>query len=368
TELRFGFPILLLLMPPAGILMVWLYREFGEESHRGNKLILEHIHEEGAGRIPLRMTPLVLFSTVLTHLVGGSAGREGTAVQMGGRLAAAYGRRLGIEDDDMPGILRCGVAAGFGAVFGTPIAGALFALEVAKQGRPGTAHLLPALAAGLLGDFFCRAWGVGHTHYAIPTLWGTTTGLSLSWLLGALGLGILCAGVARFFIFLLHQMEEGFSRIPMWWGRPLVGSLMLLGLCVILGTTDYLGLGVTADSPEGVSIVGSFEGQVGTLSWFWKALFTAITLASGFKGGEVTPLFFIGSTLGAAVALWTGYPVDLLAGLGFVAVFAGATKTPLACTVMAAELFGAAVLPYAALACAVAFAQSGSTSIYSAKK
>ncbi|WP_377297920.1 voltage-gated chloride channel family protein [Rhizobium sp. SGZ-381] len=375
TRLRFAHPSLIYAMPFAGFAMVWCYQRFGHTAEAGNNLIVEEIHQPGGG-VPLRMAPFILVSTVLTHLVGGSAGREGTAVQLGGSLASAFARLFGLSAPEIRILLMAGIAAGFGAVFGTPIAGAVFALEVLAIGRMQYEALLPALLAAIIADWTCQALGITHTHYAIAALSGVTgdarSGLTFAPLLM---LKVAVAGVvfglaAHAFAELSHRASGAFKTLiaypPL---RPVVASLILLGLVYLAGTRAYLGLGVWSPDPDDATILGFFRpDHIDSVSWAWKALFTIVTLSAGFKGGEVTPLFFIGAGLGSALAGLFGAPVDLFAGLGFVAVFAGATNTPLACLIMGIELFGATHAVYLATACFLAYLCSGHSSIYLAQR
>jgi len=383
TFLHWQYPWLLYLLPVAGILSGLMYHFLGQASEAGNNLVIEQIHEPGGG-VPTRMAPLVLVGTLITHLCGGSAGREGTAVQMGGSLAATLGRLLRLSTDDTRIILTAGVAAGFGAVFGTPLAGAIFALEVLAIGRMSYRALIPCLIASVIADQVESAWGVGHTHYAIVVAGEVTSdslNTTLNWTLtGKVAIAAICFGlVSVLFAELSHVLNWTFKRlIAITWLRPAVGGCIVIALVWLLGERDYLGLGVAANpnTPDAVTIQSSFQaGGAEPLSWFWKLLLTAITVSCGFKGGEVTPLFFIGAALGNVLGQLLGAPLDLMAGLGFVAVFAGATNTPLACTIMAIELFGPGNGPllssgfvvYAAVACFLAFFLSGRSSIYQAQ-
>ncbi|ASW07338.1 voltage-gated chloride channel family protein [Rhizobium sp. 11515TR] len=368
TAARFDHPWLIFLMPVAGFLMVLVYQRFGRGSEGGNNLIVDQIHEPGGG-VPLRMAPFILVSTVLTHLVGGSAGREGTAVQLGGSIASAFAKVFRLTHAEIRILLMAGIAAGFGAVFGTPIAGAVFALEVLTIGRIQYEALIPNLAAAIAADWTCHAWGIEHIQYHIGYLSGTpvSTFHLDALLLIKVGLaGVIFGLAARCFSELSHAASAAFKRFcayaPL---RPVIASAVLIGLVYLLGTRQYLGLGVWSPNPSDATILGFFDpAHVDYWSWFWKALFTIVTLSSGFKGGEVTPLFFIGAALGNALAAILGAPVDLFAALGFVAVFAGATNTPLACMIMGIELFGATHAGYLAVACFLAYICSGHTSIY----
>ncbi|HEX4071994.1 MAG TPA: voltage-gated chloride channel family protein [Planctomycetaceae bacterium] len=384
TQIRFANPAILFFLPIGGLGIGLMYHYFGRSVEGGNNLILDQIHEPNGG-VPTRMAPLVLIGTVLTHLFGGSAGREGTAVQMGGSMAAEIGSRIGISNHDLRILLMAGVAAGFGAVFGTPLAGAVFAMEVLAIGRMSYESLVPCLAASVIGDVTVRAWGIGHSHYYITSVVSSAGLTAHSPLSFPLMFKVIVAAVAFglaavLFAELTHRLHRLFATILPWpVVRPVLGGVLVIALVYALGTRDYLGLGTNADpaTPHAVTIQSCFSAGGATWwSWWWKILFTAVTLSSGFKGGEVTPLFFIGAALGNTAARAMGAPVDLFAGLGFVAVFAGATNTPLACTIMGLELF----LPnspglmnsgfgiYLPVACFVAYLVSGHSGIYSAQR
>lgn len=370
TLLRWQNGWLLYFLPIAGIIIYFIYKHLGKNAEAGNNLIMEEIHEPGGG-VPTRMTPLVLITTVITHLFGGSAGREGTAVQMGGSMAGLIGRWLKLEQQDIRVLLMCGIAAGFGAVFGTPITGAIFALEVLAVGRINHNALMPCFISSVLADFTCSAYGIHHTAYHISFQEVVKSSISFlhfdALLLAKVILAGVCFGLAGYlFAELSHTIKNYSNRfIKVKWLIPAIGGLLIIGLTFALGTTDYLGLGVTNPGDKSVSIVSAFhKGGAEYLSWLWKILFTAITLGMGFKGGEVTPLFFIGAALGNTIAMLTGAPVDLFAGLGFIAVFAGATNTPIACTIMGVELFGGDHILYYAVACFTAYYFSGHSGIY----
>lgn len=374
TNLRMQQPWLLYLLPLAGIVIYMLYKYLGKNSEGGNNLIMDEIHAPGGG-VPARMTPLVLITTIITHLFGGSAGREGTAVQMGGSMAGQLARWYKLDVQDTRILLMTGIAAGFGAVFGTPVTGAIFALEVLAVGKINHRALMPCFIASVLADITCTAYGIHHTTYQVmyqKVIGNTPAFLHFDFLLLLkVILAGMCFGLAGLlFSELSHTIKNYSNRfIKTKWLIPVAGGLLIIALSFTLGTTDYLGLGVSSPDSNAVSIVSSFRaGGADYFSWWWKILFTAITLGMGFKGGEVTPLFFIGAALGNTYAVITGAPVDLMAGLGFIAVFAAATNTPIACTLMGVELFGGDYTLYYAIACFTAYYFSGHSGIYNAQR
>jgi H+/Cl- antiporter ClcA len=369
TRLRWQHEWLIWLLPFAGVLIVWLYKTFGKNTDKGNNLIIDEIHKPNGG-IPFIMMPLVLLTTIITHLFGGSAGREGTAVQMGGSTAALFSKWLKLNNIDKRVLLLCGMSAGFGAVFGTPVAGAVFAIEVIAIGSIKYDAILPCLLAGIVADITCAACGIHHTHYSIASIENLSTQIGDFFLLIKVALaGCIFGLTAALFANTTHFIKQKSSlyiKQPLL--IPIVGGALVIGISYALGTFDYMGLGVTNPN-DGVSIVSAFNnGGVTNFSWLWKLLLTAITLGMGFKGGEVTPLFFIGAALGNVLASCSGSPVDLFAGLGFIAVFAGATNTPLACTIMGVELFGGENVLYFAIACFAAYYCSGHKGIYSSQR
>lgn len=373
TRFRFQHPWILFLLPVSGVAIYFLYRFAGKNAAAGNNLIIDEIHQPGGG-VPLRMAPLVLITTIITHLFGGSAGREGTAVQIGGSLAGLLAQKAKFTEADVRVILTAGIAAGFGAVFGTPLTGAVFAMEVLAIGQIKYNALLPCLMASILADITCSAWGIHHTLYQIANLPAVQQisffKVDILLLVKVVVAGIAFGLVSRLFAQLTHFVQKTTTKyIKIKWLIPIVGGIAVIALTYLLGTRDYLGIGIISDHPNGISLVNAFHAGGATYwSWFWKILFTAITLGTGFKGGEVTPLFFIGATLGNVLAVLLGVPVDLLAGLGFIAVFAGATNTPLACTLMGVELFGGNNLLYYAIACFTAYYFSGKEGIYTSQR
>ena len=366
TLVRWSQQWLLFLLPLAGILIFGIYHFWGKGSEAGNGLLIDGIHNSQT-KVPARMAPLVLFTTLITHLFGGSAGREGTAVQMGGGFAALLSKWFKLKKEDHRLILMCGMAAGFSAVFGTPLAGAVFAVEVIVIGRIQYKEFLPCYFTSIVAHLVCLAWGIQHTRYSIGFAGNNLLLHFDSILVAKTLLAAVAFGLAAFLFAEAHlQVKKQLQKwIPIQWLIPVVGALMVIGLTYLLDNRDYLGLGVLSEKANGVSIVSAFkEGGATPFSWFWKLLFTAITLGSGFKGGEVTPLFFIGATLGNTLAWIMGAPTDVFAALGFIAVFAAATNTIFASTIMGCELFGTEFVLYFLIACFMARLASGYSSIY----
>lgn len=375
-HLRFAHSWLLFLLPLAGLLIHFIYQSIGKSTEKGNNLIMEQIHEAGGG-VPKRMAPIILITTVITHLFGGSAGREGTAVQIGGSIASMFGGWFKLKGNDMRILLTAGVAAGFGAVFGTPLTGAIFALEVLTIGRMEYEALIPALIAAIVGDMTVAAWHVSHVHYHIDIL-PASAPLMVSnlfhfdvLLLVKVIVASAAFGLASYlFAGMVHEIKTICLKIfKLKWMIPVFGGLLIIGLYFVNGKPDYLSLGVDAEYPKAVTITSAFQsGGADTWSWLWKTIYTTVTLGTGFKGGEVTPLFYIGSTLGNTLSGVLNAPVSLFAALGFIAVFAGATNTPLACTFMGIELFGGEHALLFAVACFTAYFFSGHSGIYSAQR
>jgi H+/Cl- antiporter ClcA len=351
------------LLPIGGLIIGLLYYYWGESVAKGNNLLLEE-YENPQKIIPLKMAPLVLFSTLITHLFGGSAGREGTAVQIGGAIADQFTRlssraqsRDKLDTTDRKTLIILGISAGFASVFGTPLAGALFALEVLYFSKINYKSISLSFLTAYIAYFTVEFWHVKHTHYSIPII----PEISFTVLFWIIPVSIIFGLSAMLFSRSTHFWGALFSKTisypPL---RPFIGGIILALAIYFVGTTKYIGLGVPI-------IVDSFSNPNASYDFLLKILFTGFTLGAGFKGGEVTPLFFVGATLGSALSVVVPLPIALLAGMGFVAVFSGATHTPIACTVMGIELFGIESGVFIGIACVIAYFSSGSVGIYNAQ-
>lgn len=351
---------LIYFLPFAGLIISFTYQKYGQSVAAGNNLLIDEIHIPNK-TIPLRMTPLILLSTLGTHLFGGSAGREGTAVQMSGSIADQFTSLFKLEPDKRKTLLMAGISAGFSAAFGTPLAGAIFGIEVISIGRLKRLRLgaIPlCLTTAIIANIVCDLWGTKHSLFTITDL-PEFSWQNIFWaLLAGCAFGI-CALIFSRGSHRLADFLKALLPSSLW--RTFFAGVVIIVLCTLLETHRYLGLGIEV-------IAESFTHPLPSSDFILKMLFTMITLSAGFKGGEVTPLFFIGATLGSSLAGLMPLPTSLLAGMGFVAVFAGAANTPLTCAMMAIELFGASSGIYTAIACFVSYALSGHSGIYKSQK
>lgn len=353
TQYRIHHDWIIWLLPIGGLLVGFSYYYLGKDVVKGNNLLLEE-YENPKQIIPLKMAPLVFFGTIITHLFGGSAGREGTAVQMGGAIADQFTRIFKLDDSERKTLIILGISAGFASVFGTPLAGAVFALEVVYFSKINLKSILLSFIVAYAAYFTVEIWQVKHTHYSIPLVPEiTATNLFYTLICGILfGFAALLFSRSTHFWGLLFSKTIKYPPL-----RPFVGGIILAITIAGFGFSKFSGLGVPV-------IVDSFTNTNAWYDFLLKILFTGFTLGAGFKGGEVTPLFFVGATFGSALSLVVPMPIALLAGMGFVAVFSGATHTPIACTIMGIELFGIESGIYIAIVCVIAYLSSGSVGIY----
>jgi len=360
TDIREKHVWLILFLAPAGWLVGQMYKRLGSSVEAGNNLILEQTHDPTA-TIPIRMTPLILIGTFMTHLFGGSAGREGTAIQTGASLADQLARPFRMEAHDRRILLMAGISAGFASVFGTPLAGAVFGLEVLAIGKISYDAIAPCFMAAFVGDLVTKAWGVHHTIYRVSEVPPMSISGVVYSMIAGVAFGLMGMGFAKLTHWVSHTARKYIANPTL---RPVVGGLIVTVAVFGLGTSHtlkYIGLGIP-------TILGSFDSKLPPYDFAAKTAFTAVTLGTGFKGGEVTPLFYIGSTLGNALSRLLPLPPSLLAAMGFVAVFAGAANTPIASTFMAVELFGAEAGAYAGIACVISYLFSGHAGIYNAQR
>ena len=356
TGVQTKWPWLLYLLPVGGAAIVLLYRVCGMEKDRGTNFVLVAVRENAPLR--LRTAPLVFLSTIITHLVGGSSGREGAILQIGGSISSKIGQWVHLDEKDSRVITMCGMSAAFAALFGTPLAAAIFAMEVVSVGVLYYAALVPCTLSALIGVWVAGLCGVAPTSFPLS---GVPELEPLS-MLRVLVLGLLLALVSILFCRIMHGVSHLYDRFlshPLL--RAIVGGVLVVLLTLLVGSRDYNGAG------SGV-IAAAIGGQARPEAFLLKIVFTALTLGAGFKGGEIVPAFFAGSTFGCVAAPLIGLPAPFGAALGMVAVFCGVTNCPLTSLLLAFEVFGGGGLPLFAIVCAVTYMLSGYDSLYSEQK
>ncbi len=356
TGFRLSHPSMLFFLPVSGLLIVWMYHSFHEERNRGTNMVIDAISSNE--RVTPATGPLIFFSTILTHLGGGSSGREGAALQLGGSIGNSFGEWFKLDERDKKIAIMCGMSAVFSALFGTPVAAAIFSLEVVSIGVLYYAALVPCVFSSFLAVGIARAAGLEGEHFPvemIPALNLKAMGLLVL-------LGILCAAVSILFCVLLHTAEHAYRKyFPDARVRILAGSFLFIALTLLSGTRDYCG------SSMGL-IESSIEGSVRYEAFLMKMLFTAVALGAGFKGGEIVPTLCVGAALGCAFGEITGFAPSLCAACGMAALFAGVTNCPITSLVIALELFGYEGMEYFSIIIAVAFALSGYYGLYASQK
>ena len=352
TQVRLAHSWVLYLMPVGGLAIVGLYRLTKTEGKGTNDVIASvHFGEQ----VPGLLVPVIFVSTVITHLCGGSAGREGAALQIGGGIGYQAGRLLRLGEKDLPLATLCGMSGVFAALFGTPLTATVFALEVISVGVLYYAGLVPCLTAALTGYLVSVLMGVPPTRFTV-----TVPGLEVRTMLLVMVLALLCAVVSILFCRGLHGVEHLLKRtLKNPYLRVAVGAAVLIGL-TLLTNGDYNGAGMEV-------ISRAIAGQADPWAWVWKLLFTAITIGCGFKGGEVVPSFFVGAAFGCVAAGWLGLPAGFGAAMGLVSVFCGAVNCPLASIILSVELFGSGDLLYFAMACSISYLISGYCGLYSSQ-
>ena len=357
SELRGAHPWILWFLPLGGIAIVLLYRLSGMEKDQGTNLVLVAVRE--AEPMRLRTAPLIFLATITTHLVGGSAGREGAALQLGGSLGAWLGRLIRLDAKDRRVMVMCGMSAAFAALFGTPLTAMLFSMEVVSVGVMYYAALVPCTVSALTAFQVAQAMGL---HRAPGYEAGTAAGLSPLSMVQAAALGLLCALVSIVFCKAVHTAPKVYGKyLPNPLLRAAVGGVLVLALTLVTGSQDYNGAG------DGV-IRRMLAGETIPEAFLLKILFTALTLGAGFRGGEIVPALFTGAAFGTLAGPLLGLPHGFGGALGMAAVFCGATNCPLTSMMLAFELFGGAGMPLYALCCGVSYMLSGYYGLYSEQK
>lgn len=345
------------LLPFGGALISFFYKKMGKNAIQGNNLVIEQAN--GADEhIPLRLVPLTLFGTLMTHLLGGSAGREGTAVQMGGSIAEHVGQLLHLNKASRKIVIICGISGGFSAVFGTPLAGTVFGLEVLALGLIRHEALLPSFFSAYFSNLVVKGYGVSHIKYTMALSPAESSSLFFKLLVAGALFGLTGLIFSRSIVVIKKWYTKWMPEPVI---RTFIGGTVVVLLALIINNRSYLGLSLPL-------LDQAFSGEAHPFDFLGKLVFTVFTLGSGYQGGEVTPLFVIGATLGSSLASLLYLPVGFLAGLGFIGVFTGATNTPIACFIMGIELFGSENAIYLFLICVISYICSGNSGIYSAQK
>jgi H+/Cl- antiporter ClcA len=348
TRLYKSTPWLIVSLPFIGLLTVWLYKGPLKTSAGGVKTLLAQI-KAPTNPLPATMGPSIIGTTLLSHLGGASVGREGTALQMGGAIADQGSRWIELTDSERRTLILCGVSAGFAAVFGTPIAAAIFALEFVRQ---RSWAIIPCLATAYLADLVGRKlFFASHANYRLPA----PATYDLKGLGSAVALGLACGGIAWFYVWLSRR--EAARPNPEPYARIFFTGTLFSAAIYFHHSADLTGLGLPV-------IESALVEPAAPLTFIFKLVFTLMCVTAGFRGGEVTPLFFVGATLGSAAAILLSLPLSICASLGFVAVFAGAGAVPLACAFMACELFDWSIGGYALVACAISWLVAGRKGLY----
>ncbi len=355
TELRHHHRWVIFLLPFGGLLITYLYRKFKKAGKIDTNRVILSIRDNQ--NIPLVMVPLIFVSTVITHFLGGSAGREGAALQLGGGIGYNLGRVFKLDGKDMHIIVRSGMSAVFAALFGTPLTAAIFALEVIRVGIFNYAGLLPCIMSAITAFSISGILGLPPVRFFISEIPALPLDLAK-----IIGLAILCALVSILFCISIHKTETLMkSYLKNRYLRTFVGAVLIVFLSLLFSSGDYNGAGTEI-------IANAMVGQVKPEAFLMKIIFTAITIAAGFKGGEIVPAFFVGSTFGCAIAPLFGLDASLAAATGFVCLFCGVVNCPLASIMLAYEVFGGNNILFFAVSCGVSYMMSGYFGLYNSQK
>ena len=359
TSFRTGHSFMIFLLPIAGLLLVFVYQITKMSDDKGTNTIILAARAES--EVKFRQAPLIFIATFITHLFGGSAGREGAALQIGGALVSPLKRLFKMDEHDSSILIMCGMSAGFAALFGTPVASAVFAVEVTIVAAAQYSALVPCMISGVTAAMVSEALGAEAESFIVGGVPALSAENAVQMLL-VIVLGIACAAVSVLFCSVIHKSGELYSKyIKNPYLRIAAGGLIVAVLTVLLGTTDYNGAGMDV-------IKRAFTGDADPVAFLLKIVFTALTLGCGFKGGEIVPSFFVGATFGCTLGGLIGLDPSFGAAVGLIAVFCGVTNCPFASIILSCELFGMNGLPYYAAAIAISYMLSGYTGLYSAQK
>lgn len=355
TDIRLSLPWLIYLLPVGALMIAGIYRVTKTEGE-GTNNIIDSIHDGES--VPVILVPVIFVATVLTHLFGGSAGREGAALQIGGGIGFNIGRAMRLDEKDMRLVTLCGMSAVFAALFGTPLTATVFALEVISVGILYYSGFLPCLISSTVAYGISRLCGIEPMRFTIAA-----QHLDVLMLIRVCILGVVCALVSILFCVAMHKTEQlASSRIKNIYLRAALGGAVIVLFTLLVGTDDYNGIGTAL-------IERALSGEaIPNWAFFWKIVFTAVTIGFGMKGGEIVPTFFIGAAIGAVFAPLIDMPAAFGAAIGLVAVFCGAVNCPIASIILSVELFGSGELVYFALACGVSYMLSGYFGLYSSQK
>ncbi|MFZ5354648.1 MAG: chloride channel protein [Bacillota bacterium] len=357
TDIREANPALLYFLPIGGIIIGYIYKHFGKESDKGNNVVLDYIHN-GQGTVPIRMGFLAFFASFITHLFGGSTGREAAAVQMGGSITAAVTRLFKVDKADQRILFISGISSGFGSAFSAPICGTVFGIEAVSVGHMKYEALIPCFISTFTAYFTTKAWGAPvdrHIIHEIPSVAADT-------IIKIIILSILFSFTSVLYSKLRHNIEnlsKKYIKDPVLIG--MVGGLTIIALVHIVGSRDYTGRGLKL-------VTDAFEGHVPAYAFLAKLIFTAVTMGTGFRGGEAIPLFFIGATLGNTLSGIVGLPTSFLAGIGLIAVFCGAANAPISSFILSIEMFKGKGVIFFFIACVISYIFSGHNGIYTSQK
>lgn len=352
TSLRKAHTWFIFFLPLAGVFIVFLYRIFKYKNDKGTNLVLSTIHLED--ELPFKMAPLIFISTVITHLFGGSAGREGAALQLGGSIGSMLGKWFKFDEKDKRVVIMCGMSAAFSAIFGTPVAAAIFSMEVVSVGVMYYAALVPCVFASFTAIELASFAGIHRKTYSISSI----PSIAPFPIAKIIVLALLCAFLSVIFCMILHNLGDLYrARLKNQYIRIIVSSAIIIVLTCIVRTDDYMGVGIDV-------ISRAIEGKADPLAFLFKMIFTALTLEAGFKGGEIIPSFFVGATFGCVFGSLLGISPSLCAGVGMIAVFCGVTNCPVTSMLIAFELFGYKGVPYFIIAISVSYLMSGYYGLY----